>query len=304
MLRILPGWCLGASLRSLTLQSRLAVVPPWPDLVIGAGKRAAPVARFIKNSSEGHTRIVHIGRPRARLADFDLVITTPQYGLPALPNLIEIPLPLSNADAATVEETAYWQGMWKDLPRPWIVVAIGAAKFPLLFSAKTCKLLAMQLEAMAGCLGGTLIVIGSPRTDAQTIMTLQVCLSRPFRIYGWRKGEHNPYRAALTLADQLVVTSDSASMMSEALSTGKPVHVFELPVSRWFISWSASSGIASYLVRNGLLQPPRNVSLISQRLLREGHANVVGDFHANSKPAINYRDVVLARISELLHRAR
>jgi mitochondrial fission protein ELM1 len=44
----------------------------------------------------------------------------------------------------------------------------------------------------------------------------------------WDGTEENPYLGLLALADAIVVTSDSVSMISEACATGKPVHVFFL----------------------------------------------------------------------------
>jgi mitochondrial fission protein ELM1 len=44
----------------------------------------------------------------------------------------------------------------------------------------------------------------------------------------WDGSGENPYFAYLGLADHIVVTADSVSMVSEACSTGKPVYVVEL----------------------------------------------------------------------------
>jgi uncharacterized protein len=41
----LPNLMLGHSLAGLTENSRAALTSPWPDLVIAAGRRSAPVAR-------------------------------------------------------------------------------------------------------------------------------------------------------------------------------------------------------------------------------------------------------------------
>ena len=37
--------------------------PPWPALVITAGRRNEPVAHWIRRQAAGGTRLVHIGRP-------------------------------------------------------------------------------------------------------------------------------------------------------------------------------------------------------------------------------------------------
>ena len=44
----------------------------------------------------------------------------------------------------------------------------------------------------------------------------------------WSGEGENPYFAMLGLADYILVTSDSASMVSEACATGKPVHIIDL----------------------------------------------------------------------------
>ena len=51
----------------------------------------------------------------------------------------------------------------------------------------------------------------------------------PHRLYRWRRDDpDNPYLGFLALADRIVVTSDSMSMLVEATATGKPVFVFDL----------------------------------------------------------------------------
>ena len=44
----------------------------------------------------------------------------------------------------------------------------------------------------------------------------------------WDGTGDNPYFAYLALADAVLVTADSVSMISEAAATGKPVHVLDL----------------------------------------------------------------------------
>ena len=46
--------------------------------------------------------------------------------------------------------------------------------------------------------------------------------------YVWDGTGDNPYFAMLGLADAMIVTADSVSMVSEAAATGKPVHVVPL----------------------------------------------------------------------------
>ena len=51
----------------------------------------------------------------------------------------------------------------------------------------------------------------------------------PAHLYRWTKGDNdNPYFAFLGLADAVVVTGDSMSMLAEACATRKPVYIFDL----------------------------------------------------------------------------
>ena len=68
---------------------------PWPDLIISAGRRNEPLCRWIqKSAGDRRVRLVHIGRPWAKLENFDLIITTPQYRLPSRDNILHNSTPL------------------------------------------------------------------------------------------------------------------------------------------------------------------------------------------------------------------
>ncbi|MBV9967260.1 MAG: mitochondrial fission ELM1 family protein, partial [Alphaproteobacteria bacterium] len=75
--------------------------------------------------------------------------------------------------------------------------------------------------------GGSAVVTPSRRTGAAGIALLRERLAGlPAEI--WGGAGDNPYYAYLAVADALLVTADSVSMISEAAATGKPVHVLEL----------------------------------------------------------------------------
>lgn len=269
----LPNWALGASLASLVPEAQRQIVPPWPDLVIAAGKRTVPVARWIKAASGGRAKLVQIGRPRAALTHFDLVISTPQYGLPKASNIVELALPFAAPQPVSQQEVSHWAEAWKDLPRPWSLVSIGAGKFPLRFGALEIRDLGEKLSG----LGTSLIVTASPRTRPGVLDALAMHVKNcPAKFYPWSLGS-NPYRAALVLADRVVVTSDSMSMVSEAINSGKPASIFRLPAWRFFPSWPAKQGLAAWLSRQGLLHAPRNMPAVINGLIVQGYASPLGE---------------------------
>jgi mitochondrial fission protein ELM1 len=72
------------------------------------------------------------------------------------------------------------------------------------------------------------LVVPSRRTP-EPVLRQFVELAREDRgFWVWPGEGDNPYRGVLGLADRLVVTADSISMVSEALATGAPVEVFML----------------------------------------------------------------------------
>jgi uncharacterized protein len=273
----LPNLVLGASTLSLRAISRKELLPPWPDIVIATGKRCAPVARWIKQQSRGQTKIVHLGRPRAPLAAFDLVITTPQYGLPRASNVIEMPLPFVASRKTDTDELGLWRTEWAGLRKPLIAVAIGNAKFPLIMGQRETQKFGRQLNLLAERKKGSLLLIASPRTAPPVIAQIEAEVSVPHIAYATFDLMRNPYQAALAMGDHFVVTSDSISMISELVNTGKPVDVFELPHRGLKLKWSSAAGLGGWLSRNGILQPPRDVSGVVRRLIERGHVNVLGE---------------------------
>ncbi|QNP42729.1 mitochondrial fission ELM1 family protein [Sphingomonas daechungensis] len=51
----------------LTRRARHSFEPPWPDLVIGIGRRSVAVSRWIRKRSGKHTKIVRLGNPRRKI---------------------------------------------------------------------------------------------------------------------------------------------------------------------------------------------------------------------------------------------
>lgn len=207
--------------------------PPWPDLVISAGRRNEPIARWIQQQAmqqQHPVRLVHLGRPWARLTCFDLIVTTPQYQLPALPNVLINRLPLHRVTSARLAMAGTeWQERFTSLAKPWIGVLIGGHSGPYRFDTYLAAKLAKQLNALATEQQGSLLLTTSARTPIAAIEALRQQIQVPAFFHQWRPDDQdNPYYAVLGLADLLVVTAESVSMLTEACMTDKPVLLFDL----------------------------------------------------------------------------
>lgn len=295
-LHYIPNILRGASNASLTLEALRLLTPPWPDAVIAVGRRSAPVALWIKQKSSGHARLIHLGRPRMALKAFDLVVTTPQYNLPAAENVIEIMVPFTAALSAPDAER--WCSEWNDLPRPLIAVSVGAAKYPLRFSAREWQEFGSRLNELALDCRGSLLVLGSPRTEQGALEAISSQLTVPYKTFAARNKD-NPYRAALLDADHVVVTSDSASMLADALSTGKRVDIFKLPSAPIWWAWNGRGSWGASLSKSGVLQPPRQTAKLVETVLARRFACELGQGGTTVPFDANY-DEAVSRVLGLL----
>lgn len=206
------------------------LAPPWPDLVITAGRRNEPVARWVRARSGGRTRLVHLGRSWAKPRHFDLVVTTPQYRVPALPNVLQIEAPLHRVTSERLKAAAErWRPALQHLARPLIALLVGGDSPPYVFDAAMAARLGRQAAALAKAEGGSLLVTTSPRTRIEATAALRQAIDAPCHFYEWKPDpDSNPYLGYLALADSLIVTGESMSMVAEACSTGKPVRIFDM----------------------------------------------------------------------------
>jgi uncharacterized protein len=299
-----PNLLLGATLRSLRREARDRLRAPWPDLVVGVGRRSVPVARWIRAQSGGSAKLVQVGRPRAPLAWFDLVVTTPQYRLPEAANVLPLLLPPLSPPALDPGELTRWRDAFAGLPRPWIGVLVGGTRAPYRFDAEAARDLGRQADALAARLGGSLLVTTSPRTGAAPSRALSEAIALPAHCNLWSPGADaadNAHRAILALADRFIVTGESVSMLSEACGAGKPVAIYELSRRAAYPAWSGERGLGRWLARTGLASPPRDPQAVVRRLVEGGHATILGAAEPDRfVPVPDERGRVVAAVRRLL----
>jgi hypothetical protein len=233
--------------RNLTIvdrRSRDLIRPPWPDLVICSGYGSVPVARYIRRQSGGHSKLVHIGNPRSSIDDFDLQITTPQYAGAAAPNLLALPFPIGNP-ARALKPTPAELVLLNALPRPRRLIAVGgpARHWELDHSALARAVRTIQEKQPAG----SIIVATSHRTSSITRELLESLVDGRRQVL---VDDFPRFGVLLSDADEIFVTADSVSMVSEAVFTGRPVGLIPIRrsvrglLSQWF--WERPTGRASF----------------------------------------------------------
>jgi mitochondrial fission protein ELM1 len=302
---------LGASTVTVDRRRSAPLVPPWPDLILSAGRHSVPVARSVRRRSGGRARLVHLGRLGGPLRWADLVMAPPQYGVSAGPNTLPIRLPFNRVDPARLADAAdRWRPRLAHLPRPWIALLVGGPTMPLGMDVPDMRAIAQQLVERARATGGSVLATTSRRTPPAVTSTLATEIGSAGILYAWRPNDlDNPYAALLALADELVVTADSAAMLAEACRTGRPVAVAALPhrpsLRVRVNEWVARTFPTPYarLTELGLLMTARDFPRLHAPLRKAGAIRFLGEpCDGGSRPLVDDLPRAVAAVRALMSR--
>lgn len=296
-LRHLQPTLLGATLRSVEANARRQLEGPPPDLTISTGQRSVPAVRALKQRSGGAMVAVHLGYPRLSPDNFDLVVPTPEYPVPDGPKVMRIPFALSphvtreidNADRELV--AAY--------PAPRRLFLVGGPTLYWELPVERIVAMAARLIHAAAKDGGSVLVVGSPRTPPDLLNALRMRLEASSVPFLFVPGDGPPaYASLVAAADSIFVTADSVAMVADAVTTGKPVGL--VPIAK------SSLGRAVMAImdwgRPGKRLFPRDLRFFWAALREHGFAGPPEAPKAAAPP--DYAALVAERVRQLLEQPR
>lgn len=193
---------------------------PWPDIVIASGRKSIAASRYIKRKSGKRAFTVQLQDPRVSPTQFDLV-AVPEHDPTRGGNVITTTGAPNRITKAKLDEAKADFPEFEKLASPRVAVLIGGTSKAYKMSEAVTRKLANDLSQ----LDAGLMITASRRTGAQNIEILKEALSQHYFYDG--EGP-NPYFSMMAWADIILVTADSASMLSEACTTGKPVYMISL----------------------------------------------------------------------------
>ncbi|WP_238183458.1 mitochondrial fission ELM1 family protein [Methylobacterium trifolii] len=208
-------------------RSKGALAGPVPDILIASGRRAVPYLRAVRRASKGRTFTAFLKDPRTGHDSADF-IWVPDYDDLRGPNVFTtLTAPHLVTAGRLAAARARPDPRLAILDGPRVAVLIGGDSRHLSYRKVDMVRLVTDLRKLAGS-GCRLMVTVSRRTP-NPLRDAVKALAIETGGFLWDGAGDNPYVGMLALADAIVVTSDSANMVSEAVSTGAPVLLFDLP---------------------------------------------------------------------------
>ena len=229
---------------------------PWPDLLIVSGRKSIAAARYIKKQSNGKTFTVFIQNPKINSNNFDMVAAPFHDNYTGENVIITNGAPNKITADALANARLEFTPLFKHLPTPRIAVLIGGnSKTHTLTPEKTIEIADKLSTLKAG-----LMITVSRRTGDENIKILKDRLNQPHHYFydGLDKNIPNPYLGMLGLADTIIATNDSVSMLSDAGTTGKPVYTIDLDGSS-----PRFEKLYDHLSTLGIIRPLNNAAINS-----------------------------------------
>ena len=203
-----------------------------PDLLISSGTRASAVAAYIKQKTSKPTKLINILNPRLPFDLFDLIVT-PEHDHLKGPNILRTLGSVHGVTPQKLEqEKIKFTTQFKEIQSPIVVLLLGGPSQSFKMKKGAFETLGQQVAHLyrahqQNTPGPHFLVSFSRRTpDDFKAAFLKETKGIPLDIYDpLTSKKENPYFAYLALADHLIVSADSISMVAEACATGKPVQV-------------------------------------------------------------------------------
>lgn len=213
-----------------------------PALVIGCGRQAALATRIARQRLGVGTRCVQILDPRLGRNAWDLLVL-PEHDLYRDEFTLTCRGSLHPVDAPWLAAAREHFPLIGDLPGPRHALLLGGPTADCDWRIEHARRWIDSLRSWRAARGGSLLLVASPRTPP-TLRTQLHEATEDFELrwLGEQDGE-NPYPGVLAWADALLLSPDSANLLSEACATEAVVRLPADPVQQ-----GRQSGLQSSLI--------------------------------------------------------
>ena len=193
------------------------------DVIISCGRKSVIPSIHLKNTANKKVFNIHIQDPKVNLNHFDFIVA-PEHDAIEGKNVINTKGAIHYLTENEISENKDYLNSFikKDERKIWTLIMGGPTKY-YDYSTKNMKHIFTALYKLLKKHNFQLVVIPSMRTPINTIHYAREFFGENHTVI--EDVDKKAYLSALAIAENIVVTCDSSSMISEAALTGKPIYI-------------------------------------------------------------------------------
>ena len=193
------------------------------DVIISCGRKSVIPSIHLKNTANKKVFNIHIQDPKIDLNHFDFIVA-PEHDAIQGQNVISTKGAIHYLTENEISENKDYLNSFikKDDRKIWTLILGGPTKY-YDYSTKNMKHIFTSLYKLLKKHDFQLVVIPSMRTPINTIHYAREFFGDNHTII--MDVDKKAYLSALALSENIIVTCDSSSMISEAALTGKPIYI-------------------------------------------------------------------------------
>ena len=193
------------------------------DVIISCGRKSVIPSIHLKNTANKKVFNIHIQDPKVNLNHFDFIVA-PEHDAIEGENVISTKGAIHYLTENEISENKDYLNSFikKDERKIWALIMGGPTKY-YDYSTKNMKHIFTALYKLLKKHNFQLVVIPSMRTPINTIHYAREFFGENHTII--MDVDKKAYLSALAISENIVVTCDSSSMISEAALTGKPIYI-------------------------------------------------------------------------------
>ena len=193
------------------------------DVIISCGRKSVIPSIHLKNTANKKVFNIHIQDPKVDLNNFDFIVA-PEHDAIQGQNVISTKGAIHYLTENEIAENKDYLNSFikKDERKIWTLILGGPTKY-YDYSTKNMKHIFTSLYKLLKKHDFQLVVIPSMRTPINTIHYAREFFGDNHTII--MDVDKKAYLSALALSENIIVTCDSSSMISEAALTGKPIYI-------------------------------------------------------------------------------
>ena len=193
------------------------------DVIISCGRKSVVPSIHLKNTAKKKVFNIHIQDPKVELNHFDFIVAPEHDGIEGQ-NVISTKGAIHYLTENEISENKDYLNSFikKDERKIWVLIMGGPTKY-YDYSTKNMKHIFTALYKLLKKHDFQLVVIPSMRTPINTIHYAKEFFGENHTII--MDVDKKAYLSALAISENIIVTCDSSSMISEAALTGKPIYI-------------------------------------------------------------------------------